>query len=91
MAESVYEAVGDGTEVGLLTFLQDADYFIHLLINKKIDHILMTSPFSPDNKRSSIAVKCPDKPGFVRIYIKGAPEMLLNLCDKIQMGLNERT
>ena len=47
MAESVYKAVGDGTEVGLLNFLQNADIPIHLLINKKIGHILMKCPHSP--------------------------------------------
>lgn len=91
MAESVYKAVGDGTDVGLLNFLQDADIPIHLLINKKMDNILMTSPFSPETKRSSIALKCPDRPGYVSIYIKGAPEILLDLCAKIHMGSVERT
>jgi len=33
MDESVYKAVGNGTEVGLLNFLQNADIPIHLLIN----------------------------------------------------------
>lgn len=35
MSGSIYKAVGDGTEVGLLNFLQEADIPIHLLINKK--------------------------------------------------------
>ena len=83
MSESVYKAVGDGTEVGLLNFLQDADIPIHLLINKKHGNILMRSPFSPDTKRSAIAIQSPDRPGMVSIYVKGAPEILLNVCGKV--------
>ena len=67
MHGSVYKSVGDGTEVGLLNFLQDADIPIHLLINKKHGKILMRSPFSPENKRSAVAVDSPDRPGMVSI------------------------
>jgi Ca2+-transporting ATPase len=91
MAEAVYKAVGDGTEVGLLNFLQDADVPIHLLINKKIGNILMISPHSPETKRSAVAIESPDRPNMVSIYIKGAPEMLINYCAKINMGSADRT
>jgi len=83
MSGSVYKAVGDGTEVGLLNFLQDADIPIHLLINKKHGNILMRSPFSPDTKRSAVAIQSPDRPGMVSIYVKGAPELLLELCGTV--------
>ena len=91
MAEAVYKAVGNGTEVGLLNFLQDADVPIHLLINKKIGNILMISPHSPETKRSAVAIESPDRPNMVSIYIKGAPEMLINYCAKINMGSADRT
>jgi len=51
-----YKPVGNGTEVGLLKLLQDADIPIHILINKKLGNILMRSPHSPENKRSAIAI-----------------------------------
>ena len=96
MHGSVYKSVGDGTEVGLLNFLQDADIPIHLLINKKHGKILMRSPFSPENKRSAVAVDSPDRPGMVSIYVKGAPELLLKICAKalgpenpIELGRDE--
>jgi magnesium-transporting ATPase (P-type) len=74
MAEAVYKTVGNGTEVGLLNFLQDADIPIHLLINKKHGNILMNSPHSPETKRSAVAIQSPDRPNMVSIYVKGAPE-----------------
>jgi hypothetical protein len=74
MDDVIYAPVGNGTEVGLLKFLQDADIPIHILINKKFGNILMRSPHSPENKRSAVALKSPDRPDTVTIYIKGAPE-----------------
>jgi magnesium-transporting ATPase (P-type) len=74
MDDAVYKPVGNGTEVGLLKFLQDADISIHILINKKHGKILMTSPHSPETKRSAVAILNPDRPDTVTIYIKGAPE-----------------
>jgi len=56
----------------------------------------MRSPHSSENKRSAVAIKNPDRPGFVSIYVKGAPEMLINHCSKLvvrdnvqEMGQNE--
>lgn len=40
----------------------------------------MISPHTPDRKRSATAVECPDRPGRVVIYVKGAPEILLDQC-----------
>jgi len=51
----------------------------------------MRSPFSPETKRSAVAIDCPDRPGMVSIYVKGAPELLLNICSKVSMGSDDRT
>lgn len=40
----------------------------------------MISPHTPERKRSAIAVESPDRPGYVVIYVKGAPEILLDHC-----------
>jgi len=48
--------VGNGTEVSLLSFLQDADIPVHILIQKKIGKIKASSPFSPERKRSVVAI-----------------------------------
>jgi magnesium-transporting ATPase (P-type) len=98
MDDVIYKPVGNGTEVGLLKLLQDADIPIHILINKKHGNVLMRSPHSSETKRSAVAIKSPDRPGMVSIYVKGAPEMLINHCNKLvikdnvqEMGPNETT
>jgi len=40
----------------------------------------MISPHTPDRKRSAIALESPERPGKVVIYVKGAPEIVLNYC-----------
>jgi magnesium-transporting ATPase (P-type) len=56
----------------------------------------MRSPFSPENKRSAVAIESPDRmgpdgKGMVSIYVKGAPELLLKFCSKLSMGSVDRT
>lgn len=83
MDEKNYKAVGNGTEVGLLKFLQNADYPIHRLIEGKHGQVLMRSPYSPENKRSAVAIRSLSNPDMVCFYIKGAPEILINWCTTI--------
>jgi magnesium-transporting ATPase (P-type) len=64
-----------------LRFLQDAEIPIHLLIQRKLGRIRAASPFSPEKKRSAVAVESPEHEGEVYIYVKGAPEEILELCD----------
>lgn len=80
MSDTTYVPTGNGTEVGLLTFLQDADIPIHILAKKKLGCIRAILPFSSDNKFSAVAVEHPDKPGQIAIYIKGAPESIMAMC-----------
>lgn len=40
----------------------------------------MISPHTPERKRSATAVECPDREGRVVIYVKGAPEIILDQC-----------
>ena len=75
--------VGNPTEVGFLRFLQDADIPIHLWIQRKYGRIRAQVPFSPETKRSAIALEHPDKPGVVLVHIKGAPEVILNCCQRV--------
>lgn len=82
MKDTSYVPSGNGTEVGLLRFLQDADIPVHILIQNKIGHVRATIPFSSDNKFSACAIENPDKEGTVSIYIKGAPEEIMRLCPK---------
>ena len=80
MAATTYVPVGDGTEVALLRFLQDADVPVHRAVASKLDRIRAVSPFSPEKKRSAVALTLEDRPQRVAVYVKGAPEVVVNLC-----------
>ena len=82
MDATTYVPVGNATEVALLKFLQDAEVPVHLLIQKKLDRIRAVLPFSSEKKRSAVAMVHPDRPNEVMIYVKGAPENVLNLCGR---------
>jgi magnesium-transporting ATPase (P-type) len=77
-----YEPVGNGTEVGLIKFLQDAEIPVHEGIKRKLGRIETVIPFSTIRKRSLTAVRHPDNDDFVRIYIKGAPEIVVSKCSR---------
>jgi len=83
MDATSYIPVGNGTEVALLKFLQDAEVPVHLLIQRKLGRIRAISPFSSEKKRSAVALECPDRPQRVAVYVKGAPEVIINLCHSI--------
>ena len=86
MAETKFVPVGDGTEVGLLKFLQNADVPIHTEINRRYDinrviaHVPMRSS-QPGYFYTACAVDEGD--GFINIHIKGAPEAVLPLAQFI--------
>lgn len=84
MDATTYVPVGNSTEVGLLKFLQDADMPIHRMIQQKYGRIKNTSPFNSIKKRSATAVEHPTQPGKVVIYLKGAPEVIIDMCQYIQ-------
>lgn len=83
MDQTIYKPVGNSTEVSLLRFLQDAEIPVHLLIQKKLGgNILAVCPFSSISKRSVTVVRCPDEPSLVTVYMKGAPEVVINHCTR---------
>lgn len=77
----MYVPVGNGTETGLIRFLQDAEIPVHEIIKRKLNKIQTTIPFSSIRKRSVVAMHLPDT-DMVRIYVKGAPEVVLHKCVK---------
>lgn len=83
MDETNYVPVGNGTEVSLLKFLQDAEVPVHLLIQRKLGRVRAISPFSSERKRSATAIECPDRPQRVAVYVKGAPEVVISLCQTV--------
>jgi len=80
--DAFYVPVGNGTEVGLAKFLQDAEIPVHDLIKKKLGNIETTIPFSTIRKRSVVAVRHPDMEDIVRVFVKGAPEYIVPKCTK---------
>lgn len=78
--QAYYVPVGNGTEVGFLRFLQEAEIPIHDLIKKKLGRIEAIVPFSSLRKRSVTAVRLPENENIVRVYVKGAPEIIVSKC-----------
>ena len=77
---SFYLPVGNGTEVSLLKWLQKAEIAIHEKMATKSGNVVAQVPFNSKLKRSIIAVKHPELQDTVRVYVKGAPEIVVNAC-----------
>lgn len=80
--KAFYLPVGNGTDVGMIKFLQDAEVAVHDIIKKKYSRIESIIPLSPDRKRQLIAVRHPDMDDIIRVYVKGAPEKIIDKCTK---------
>lgn len=77
---SFYEPVGNGTEVSLIKWLQEAEIPVHTVMSMKEGRVLAQVPFNSELKRSIIAVQHPELIDKVRIYVKGAPEIVIQKC-----------
>ena len=66
----------------MIRFLQDAEVPVHEEIRRKIGNIETVIPLSPIRKRQVIAVKHPEMDGVVRVYVKGAPEYIIDKCTR---------
>ena len=66
----------------MIKFLQDAEVAVQDQINKKLGHIETVIPLSPMRKRQVMAVRHPEMEGVVRVYVKGAPEYILDNCTR---------
>jgi Ca2+ transporting ATPase len=66
----------------MIRFLQDVGVKAHEIIKEKEDRIEVFIPFNSARKRACTAVRHPTKPDTVRIFVKGAPEMVIQLCDR---------
>mmetsp|Transcript_23024 Transcript_23024/g.31395 ORF Transcript_23024/g.31395 Transcript_23024/m.31395 type:complete len:541 (+) Transcript_23024:427-2049(+) len=78
--DAFYVPVGNSTEVSLFKFLQDAEIPVHEIIRNKEGRVLYEDAFSTIRKRSLVALKHPDIEGIVRVYVKGAPEIVIEKC-----------
>jgi len=77
---------GNVTEVGIIEYLRrsgmDCEELIRDREQKNIESII-SIPFSSARKRSSNAIKHPQRAGMVRVFVKGAPDMVMDHCEKI--------
>jgi magnesium-transporting ATPase (P-type) len=80
--DAKYEACGNGTEVGMLRFLQFNDIEIAGMMTKRQreSSIETNIPFGPIRKRQVVAVRPSKDHNYVRIVVKGAPEYIINSC-----------
>ncbi len=65
----------------MIRYLLEANVDAYHLIRKKEDKILQFIPFNSARKRACTAVRHPTIDGLVRVYVKGAPEIVLDLCE----------
>lgn len=80
-----YTPEGNGTEVGMLRFLQENDVPIHELMVKKQregEHEC-SIPFGPVRKRQVEVIRPYKGCEYVRVVVKGAPEYVIKTCSKI--------
>jgi len=79
---SFYVPVGQGTEVSLIKWLQSAEIPVHEIMQQKYQDntVLAEVPFNAKLKRSIIAIRHPQLENTVRIYVKGAPEVVIKNC-----------
>jgi magnesium-transporting ATPase (P-type) len=78
--EGFWTPVGNGTEVGLIKMLQDADVEVQHIIKEKVGRIEASIPFSTVTKRSITAVRLLERSDIVRVFLKGAPELVVPKC-----------
>lgn len=79
---SFYVPVGNGTEVSLIKWLQDAEIPAHEILSQKAGNVLYSLPFDSKHKKSVVAVRHPGLEDTVRVYFKGAPEVVVKDCPK---------
>lgn len=76
--EGNWQVVGDPTEGALVTAAMKADYNREEMEEKSYER-LGEVPFSSDIKYMGVSYNSPDDENFV--FVKGAPSVVLNMCD----------
>jgi len=79
--DAQYVPVGQGTDTSLLKFLQDAEFPVHYNVRDRPNIMQYEIPFSSANKRQVTAIKHPEIDDTIRIYVKGAPEVVIPNCN----------
>lgn len=77
-----YVPKGNCTEIGLINFLMDVGVNAYDVIRQKEDNILQKIPFNSSRKRACTVIRSPKDQNKVLVYTKGAPEIVIDYCDK---------
>lgn len=81
--DATYVPIGKGTEVSMLSFLQDNEVPIYEHFrDRRAGKTVFTIPHTSARARMTTVVKLTESPDTVRIVVKGAPEILISSCDK---------
>lgn len=85
MVNGHQEPKGNVTEKGLFKYLIDSGVdCMDMLKAKDIENFeVFMIPFSSRRKRATFAVRLPELGGKVRVFTKGAPDIVMRFCDKI--------
>jgi len=74
------KVLGNVSEVGLINYLIDQGVDAESIIREKEDKIILSIPFSSDRKRATTVLQHHTDSDKVRIYCKGAPEIVIRYC-----------
>jgi len=79
--DGFYEPDGNPTECALLSFLMLNDYKVYSLMRERTHRLMTVVPFDPIRKQETFAVRHPKDDNLIRIYVKGAPDRIMNKCE----------
>lgn len=76
---------GNVTEVGIINYLKNSGLEVEEHIKDRDLNLetIFTLPFSSARKRSTNVIRHPQQAGMIRVFVKGAPDMVMELCTKI--------
>jgi magnesium-transporting ATPase (P-type) len=74
---------GNSTEQGLINFLMSMEMKAGEIIKRKEENVLHVIPFNSLRKKASTVVRHPDDPNLVRVFCKGAPEIVIDSCERV--------
>jgi len=86
-----YEPKGQPIEIGLISFLMEnkEDIPTRFVNRNKFEMKVVQLPFDEDYKRKIVVRHLPNDNETVRVYVKGAPEYLIQLCENTMTEAGE--
>jgi len=80
----MYEPKGQPIEVGMIQFLIDNEEDVqNIFINRnRYTPKIVQLPFDQALKRKIVVRQINGNPEYVRVYVKGAPELIVPMCEE---------